>query len=71
MDISVLGIVTFLAQNSQDAPEEGIGLGLILLAVLFVLAVIAGIWLAFTKGSRRRSAAGPPDEPHKPGHVGH
>ena len=26
--MSVLGLVTFLAQNSQDAPEEGVGLGL-------------------------------------------
>jgi hypothetical protein len=67
---NVLGLLTFLAQNSQDAPEEGVGLGLILLAVLFVLAVVAGIWLAFTRGSKR-DRTGPDDEPHRPGHVGH
>ena len=68
---TVFGLITFLAQNSQDAPEEGVGLGLILLAVLFVLAVVAGIWLAFTRGSKRGRGTGPDDEPHRPGHVGH
>ena len=68
---TVFGLITFLAQNSQDAPEEGVGLGLILLAVLFVIAVIAGIWLAFTRGSKRKAGTGPDDEPHRPGHVGH
>ena len=68
---NALGLIIFLAQNSQDAPEEGVGLGLILLAVLFVLAVIAGIWLAFTRGTRRGRQTGPDDEPHRPGHVGH
>jgi hypothetical protein len=69
--MSVLGLVTFLAQNSQDAPEEGVGLGLILLAVLFVIAVVVGLWLAFTRGSKRRTTTPPPDDPHRPGHVGH
>ena len=69
--MSVLGLLTFLAQNSQDAPEEGIGLGLILLAVLFVLAVVAGLWLAFTRGSKRDRGTGPDEQPHEPGHVGH
>ena len=68
---AVLALLTVLAQNSQDAPEEGVGLGLILLAVLFVLAVAVGIWLAFTKGSKRGRGTGPDDEPHRPGHVGH
>ena len=68
---NVLGLLTFLAQNSQDAPEEGVGLGLILLAVLFVLAVVAGIWLAFTRGSKKDRGTGPDDEPHRPGLVGH
>jgi hypothetical protein len=69
--MSVLGLVTFLAQNSQDAPEEGVGLGLILLAVLFVIAVVVGIWLAVTRGAKRRASNPPPDDPHPPGHVGH
>ena len=69
--MDVFALITFLAQNSQDAPEEGVGLGLILLAVLFVIAVVAGIWLAFTRGSKRKGGTGPDDEPHRPGHVGH
>ena len=68
---ALLGLVTFLAQNSQDAPEEGVGVGLILLAVLFVIAVVVGIWLAFTKGSKRARGTAPDEEPHRPGHVGH
>ena len=68
---TVLAVVTFLAQNSQEPPDEGVGLGLILLAVLFVIAVAVGIWLAFTKGSKRARGTAPDEEPHRPGHVGH
>jgi hypothetical protein len=68
---AVIALLTFLAQNSQDAPDEGVGLGLILLAVLFVIAVAVGIWLAFTRGSRRRGGTAPEEDPHRPGHVGH
>ena len=68
---TVLGFLTFLAQNSQDAPEEGVGLGLILLAVLVVLAVGVGFWLAFAQGSKRAGGTGPDDDPHPPGQVGH
>ena len=34
-------------------------------------AVVAGLWLAFTKGSKRRRGTGPDEQPHEPGHVGH
>lgn len=64
-------LIAILAQNSQDAPEEGVGIGLILLGVLIALLVFAGLFLLFTKGSRRRRGGGPPNEPHEPGHVGH
>jgi hypothetical protein len=60
-----------LAQNSQDAPEEGVGIGLILVGVLIAVLVAAALFVVFTKGSKRRHESPPPDEPHKPGHVGH
>jgi flagellar basal body-associated protein FliL len=60
-----------LAQNSQDAPEEGVGIGLILLGVLIAVLVAAVLFAVFTKGAKRRQESPPPDEPHKPGHVGH
>ena len=64
-------LVGILAQNSQDAPEEGVGLGLILLGVLIAVIVAVAIFTAFTRASKRRSTKGAPDEPHRPGHVGH
>ena len=64
-------LVGILAQNSQDAPDEGVGIGLILVGVLIAVLVAAALFTVFTKGSKRRQKAPPPDEPHKPGHVGH
>ena len=69
--MSVVGLITVFAQHSQDAPDEGVGLGLILLAVLFVVGVAIGLWLVFIKGSKRTRGTAPEDEPHRPGHVGH
>ena len=68
---TLLAAFTVLAQNSQDAPEEGVGIGLILVGVLIAVLVAVGIFVVFTKGSKRRREQGPPDEPHEPGHVGH
>ena len=67
----MLAFLTFLAQNSQDAPEEGVGLGLILLGVLIAVAIAAGIFIAFTRSSKRRAGTAPERKPHDPGHVGH
>jgi flagellar basal body-associated protein FliL len=64
-------LLVILAQNSQDAPDDGVGIGLILVGVLIALAVAVGIFTVFTKGSKRRRTNPPPDEPHEPGHVGH
>ena len=64
-------LVSILAQNSQDAPEEGVGIGLILVGVLIAVLVAVAIFTVFTKGSKRRREEGPPDKPHEPGHVGH
>ena len=63
-------LLTILAQNAQEPPEEGVGLGLILLGVLIVLAVAVGVWMALSRLSKRE-AAGPPREPHDPDSVGH
>ncbi len=68
---TLLTAFAVLAQNSQDAPEEGVGIGLILVGVLIAVAVAVGIFTVFTKGSKKRRQAGPPDDPHEPGHVGH
>jgi hypothetical protein len=63
-------VLTIIAQNAQEPPDEGIGIGLILLGVLIVLAVAVGVWLALSRLSKRE-AGGPPREPHDPDSVGH
>ena len=63
-------VLTFIAQNAQEPPEEGVGIGLILLGVLIVIAVAVGVWFALQKLSKRE-AGGPPREPHDPDSVGH
>ena len=63
-------VLTIIAQNAQEPPEEGIGIGLILLGVLIVLAVAVGVWMALSRLSKRE-AGGPPREPHDPDSVGH
>ena len=68
--MSLTAVVTFIAQNAQEPPEEGVGLGLILLGVLIVLAVAVGVWMALNRLSKRE-AGGPPREPHDPDSVGH
>lgn len=65
----MLAFLTFLAQNSQDAPEEGVGLGLILLGVLIALAIFAAIFFVFTKGSKRKSGTAPDRKPQDPHHT--
>ncbi len=68
----LLSVITFLAQNEQAPPKnEGVGIGLILLGVLIAAIVAFTIFTIFTKASKRRRGAGPPDDPHRPGSVGH
>ena len=64
-------LITILAQNSQDVPEEGGGISLLLVGVLIAVVIAVALFLVFTKGSKRRRQEGPPDKPHEPGHVGH
>jgi hypothetical protein len=63
-------VLAVIAQNAQEPPDEGIGIGLILLGVLIVAAVAVGVWMALSRVSRRE-AAGPPREPHDRDQVGH
>ena len=55
-----------IAQNSQRVPDEGTGIGLILLGVAIVLAVVVGVFLFL----RRASKSVPGNLPHEPGHAG-
>ena len=53
--------VTVLAQNSQSAPDEGVGAGLIVGTILGVIIAIAIFWLVFTRATRRsRGGVEPP-----------
>jgi hypothetical protein len=53
--------VTVLAQNSQTAPDEGVGAGLIVGTILGVIIAIAIIWLVFTRVTRHsRGGVEPP-----------
>jgi hypothetical protein len=53
--------VTLLAQNSQSAPSDGAGIGLIVGTILGVLLAMVVIWLVFTRVSRRsRGGVEPP-----------
>ena len=53
--------VAVLAQNSQSAPDEGVGAGLIIGTIIGVIIAIAIIWLVFTRVTRRsRGGVEPP-----------
>jgi len=45
--------VTVLAQNSQSAPDSGVGAGLIVGTIVGVVVALALIWLVFTRVTRR------------------
>ena len=45
--------VTVLAQNSQSAPDSGVGAGLIVGTIVGVIVALALIWLVFTRVTRR------------------
>jgi hypothetical protein len=53
--------VTILAQNSQTAPDEGVGAGLIVGTILGVIIAVAILWFVFTRVTRRsRGGVEPP-----------
>ena len=53
-----------LAQHSQEAPDDGVGAGLIVLGVAIALLVFGGIAFVFTRASRasRGGVQPPPGE---------
>ncbi len=59
-----------IAQNSQRTPDEGVGIGLILVGVLIAAAVAFLVITIFRKASKSATTGAPLREPHKPGHVG-
>jgi hypothetical protein len=53
--------VTVLAQNSQSAPSDGVGAGLIVGTIVGVILALAIIWLIFRRvTSRSRGGVEPP-----------
>lgn len=67
----MLATLLVLAQRgTQEPPDDGIGVGLIILAVVVVAAIAVGLLMAFKAMSRRERGGGPPAQPHEPGHVG-
>ncbi len=63
-------LATIIAQNSQRVPDEGTGIGLILVGALIAVAVAFTIFMIFRKISKSSAAGAPVATPHKPGHVG-
>jgi hypothetical protein len=57
-------------RGTHEPPDEGIGLGLILLGFLFAILVFATIFFLFRRYSNRTRETGPDRSPHRPGHVG-
>jgi hypothetical protein len=49
----MLAVVTFLAQNSQEAPDDGLGIGMILLGIAIAIAVAVGVFTVVSRASRR------------------
>lgn len=67
----MFALVTILAQRgTQEPPDDGTGIGLILLGVLIALLVAGAIFMAFRTYSKRTRETGPDREAHKPGHAG-
>ena len=67
----MFAFITILAQRgTHEPPDDGTGIGLILLGVLIALLVAAAIFMAFRTYSKRTRETGPDREPHKPGHAG-
>ena len=69
---AILAGIFLLAQGrgTQEPPDEGVGIGLILLGVLIVLLLVSGVVFAFRTYSKKTREVGPDDTPHRPGHVG-
>lgn len=67
----MLATIAILAQRgTQEPPDEGTGIGLILVGVLIAALVAIAVITAFRTYSRKTRETGPDREPHKPGHAG-
>ncbi|HEX8206637.1 MAG TPA: DUF6479 family protein [Solirubrobacteraceae bacterium] len=67
----MLATLMVLAQRgTQEPPDEGIGIGLILLGVLIVAVLVLAVVMAFRTYSKKTRERGPDKEPHAPGHAG-
>ncbi len=64
-------LLTILAQRgTQEPPDEGIGIGLILVGLLIAVLIAAAVFTFLRTVSKRERGGGPPNKPHEPGHVG-
>lgn len=60
-----------LAQGRGDDPGDGIGVLVIVGMIVLMAAVIGTVAMLMIRRSRRGAGrAGPPDQPHAPGHAG-
>ncbi len=57
-------------RGTQEPPDEGVGIGLILAGFLIAVLVAVAILTLFRKYSKKTGETGPSRTPHKPGHVG-
>ena len=67
----MLSAIFVLAQRgTQEPPDEGVGIGLILLGVLIVLLLVSAVMFAFRTYSKKTREVGPDRDSHAPGHAG-
>jgi flagellar basal body-associated protein FliL len=67
----MLATLTILAQRgTQEPPEEGTSILLIIGAVVFIILVAVAIMTAFRTYSKKTRETGPDRESHDPGHAG-
>jgi hypothetical protein len=67
----MLATIAILAQRgTQEPPDDGIGIGLILLGVAIAVLVALAVITAFRTYSKKTRETGPDATPHKQGHVG-
>ena len=67
----MLSTLLIIAQRgTQEPPDEGTGIGLILLGIAIAALVAVAIIMAFRTYSKKTHETGPDRESHKPGHAG-
>ena len=67
----MLATIAILAQRgTQEPPDEGTGIGLILLGVAIVVLAALLVIAVFRTYSKKTREKGPDATPHKQGHVG-